>query len=63
MSEKILFNTKKNWSAGNFILLNNQIGVESDTKSYKIGDGITTWNALKYKSYNGTMLYINALYI
>ena len=63
MSEKILFNTKKNWSAGNFILLNNQIGVESDTMSYKIGDGITQWNNVKYKNYNGTMLYINALYI
>lgn len=63
MVEKIVFNTAKNWSAGNFILLKDQIGVESDTGSYKIGDGLTTWNLLKYKTYNGTMLYINALYV
>lgn len=36
------------WSANNPILLNGEIGIESDTKRFKIGDGINHWNDLKY---------------
>lgn len=63
MAEKILFKTLSEWSFDNTVLLRGQLGVESDTQSYKVGDGITKWNELKYNSYNGTILYINTLYI
>ncbi len=63
MAEKIIYRTSRSWKLGNYILLSDQIGVESDTMSYKIGDGITQWNNIKYKTYNGTILYINMLYV
>ena len=43
-------NTAANWAASNPVLLPGQIGVVSDTTpvKFKIGDGATTWNNLKY---------------
>lgn len=32
----------------NPVLLDNQIGFESDTKKWKIGDGVTPYNEVKY---------------
>lgn len=40
--------TAANWSLHNPILLNREIGFESDTGNCKIGDGNTTWNNLPY---------------
>lgn len=40
--------TAKNWKDKNPILLKGEIGFESDTKNYKIGDGIRTWTQLDY---------------
>lgn len=36
------------WADKNPILGSGEIGVESDTGLSKLGDGITTWNKLKY---------------
>lgn len=37
-----------NWTANNPIMLAGELGVESDTGYFKIGDGTTTWNDLTY---------------
>lgn len=39
-----------NWVTENPILLKGEIGIENDTRKFKIGDGSTTWNTLKYAS-------------
>jgi hypothetical protein len=31
-----------------------ELGLETDTKLYKVGDGSTAWNALEYGGLNGT---------
>lgn len=36
------------WTAANPILLNGEIGLESDTHKIKLGDGVTAWNSLAY---------------
>lgn len=40
--------TAANWTAANPILLSGEIGYETNTKKFKIGDGITNWNSLNY---------------
>lgn len=40
--------TASRWTETNPILLAGEIGVETDTKKIKIGDGITQWNNLDY---------------
>ena len=32
----------------NPLLLAGELGIETDTGKYKIGDGVTTWNSLNY---------------
>lgn len=36
------------WTSSNPILSSGEIGLELDTKNFKIGDGITYWNNLDY---------------
>jgi len=36
------------WTSANPTLLAGQIGIESDTKRWKTGDGTTAWNSLEY---------------
>jgi hypothetical protein len=40
--------TAANWTAENPTLLAGEIGLESDTGYWKVGDGATAWNALAY---------------
>lgn len=42
--------TATNWRAANRVLLSGEIGLESDTKLVKIGDGTTPWVTLRYLS-------------
>lgn len=42
--------TAAEWTAANPILADGELGVETDTVFYKIGDGVTAWNALSYSS-------------
>ena len=36
--------TAAQWSAANPVLLAGEIGIESDTRKFKFGDGATAWN-------------------
>jgi len=40
--------TAANWTAQNPTLLAGEIGIESDTLKWKVGDGIAAWNSLAY---------------
>jgi len=40
--------TAANWTAANPTLLLNEIGIETDTKKLKLGDGTTAWASLAY---------------
>lgn len=45
---KLRNGTAAEWTAANPILLQGEIGVETDTRKYKIGDGNTAWAGLSY---------------
>ena len=45
---KLRSDTAANWTAANPVLLAGEIGVETDTRRYKIGDGATAWTGLSY---------------
>lgn len=38
--------TAADWTSGNEILLAGEIGYETDTDKFKIGDGVTPWNSI-----------------
>ena len=40
--------TSTNWTTYNPILAEGEIGIESDTKKIKVGDGVKTWAQLDY---------------
>ena len=40
--------TAANWTAENPVLLNGEMGIETDTRRYKVGDGSTAWSSLSY---------------
>jgi hypothetical protein len=40
--------TASAWALANPVLAEGEIGVETDTDKFKIGDGITSWNSLGY---------------
>jgi len=41
--------TAANWTSVNPVLLEGEVGIETDTKKQKIGDGSTSWNSLAYQ--------------
>ena len=42
------YDTAANWTTANPTLLAGEIGIESDTKKWKLGDGSTAWTSLGY---------------
>lgn len=40
--------TAANWASKNPVLTLGELGVETDTRKFKIGDGTTAYNSLKY---------------
>jgi hypothetical protein len=50
MSTLIQFrrDTAANWTSINPVLAQGELGLETDTSNYKIGDGVTNWNTLIY---------------
>lgn len=42
--------TASNWTSGNEVLLDSEMGLESDTRKFKFGDGTTAWDGLPYAS-------------
>lgn len=51
--------TAANWTSNNPTLANGEIGIESDTKKMKVGDGATAWSSLAYAA-TGTVTSITA---
>ena len=43
------------WQRNNPILLAGELGFETDTYRFKIGDGETSWNDLKYQDSNSVL--------
>lgn len=46
------YDTAANWIINNPVLLEGEMGVESDTRKFKFGNGVNNWNSLAY--YSGT---------
>lgn len=46
------YDTALNWTTNNPVLLAGELGIESDTKNVKIGDGTKNWNSLSYFTTN-----------
>jgi len=42
--------TAANWTAANPILASRELGIETDTRRFKVGDGTSSWTALPYYS-------------
>jgi hypothetical protein len=42
------------WTTANPVLANGEMGIESDTDLFKIGDGSTAWTSLSYGGIQGT---------
>lgn len=41
------------WTSANPVLLDGELGLESDTGKFKFGDGTTSWNSLIYAGGSG----------
>lgn len=50
---RIATKTTKEWETENPILLKGEMGYDSTSKRYKIGDGVKTWKNLEYTTING----------
>ena len=53
------YDTAANWTAANPTLLAGEIGIESDTKKWKLGTGAAAWTSLAY-AIGGTYPLVNA---
>ena len=42
--------TAANWTSTNSVLAAGEMGVETDTLKFKVGDGSTAWSSLKYSA-------------
>lgn len=47
------------WASSNPILESGEPGFESDTVRFKIGDGETAWNSLRYIGFDGGVVQAN----
>jgi hypothetical protein len=45
---KLRRGTQAQWAATNPVLAEGEFGAETDTRKFKIGNGVTAWNALSY---------------
>lgn len=48
--------TKNNWTTQNPVLLRGEMGVETDTRKFKFGDGVSDWATLEYASATGAII-------
>lgn len=57
MADLIQFrrDTAANWTSANPILAQGELGFETDTSKYKLGDGSTAWNSLSYGALSGAV--------
>ena len=49
------------WTAANTVLFLGEIGYETDTKKFKVGDGTTAWTSLTYTSVPLSLSTLNDL--
>lgn len=40
--------TAAEWTSANPILAQGEMGIETDTRAFKFGDGVSNWNDLDY---------------
>lgn len=45
--------TASAWTTANPILAEGEMGIETDTSKFKIGDGVTVWTGLSYGGITG----------
>ena len=45
---KMRRDTNANWTTANPVLAEGELGFETDTKRFKLGDGTKAWNSLAY---------------
>lgn len=50
MQIQLRHDTAANWTSVNPTLAVGEIGIETDTKKFKIGDGGSAWNSLAYST-------------
>lgn len=43
------------WTAKNPVLLAGEVGLETDTRKFKVGDGTNTWSELEYWGDSGAL--------
>ena len=55
--QKQKYDTAQNWSTNNPTLLAGEIGFESDTNKFKVGNGANAWNELDYAGGGDLKLY------
>lgn len=48
--------TAAQWTSANTVLAEGEMGIETDTSKYKIGDGTTAWTSLSYSSLPSTAI-------
>ena len=48
MSIQFMRGRSEDWYRENIILLAGELGIETDTGKYKIGNGLTSWRGLSY---------------
>lgn len=48
--------SKNNWTTQNPVLLKGEMGVETDTRKFKFGDGVSDWKTLEYASATGAII-------
>lgn len=49
--------TRANWEATNPLLLDGELGIVTDDRNlYKVGDGMSHWNDLPYRGFDGTLV-------
>lgn len=45
---RLRHDTAANWTSANPVLLAGEVGIETDTRKFKVGDGSSTWSSLSY---------------
>ena len=55
--------TAANWTSANPVLLNGEVGLETDTGKEKTGNGVTAWTSLVYSRIVSTGSYANPSWI
>ena len=58
MADKVQFrrDTAARWSQYNPILMEGEIGLVSDSNSYKLGNGVDPWNSLPFRGFDGNLV-------